>query len=188
MKPATHRGSCQICGNVQKLPDGVLSKHGYTKQWGFFSGTCPGSGWRPFEVAFDRIQGAITDTRQAVARLEAEAAALRTAPVELPAATAPFHDYNGRLGGYVESTVTVYADAERSVRFVLPSGRIEPGSRYSCFGPVEAAVVKLREQRCGRIARAVGQREQYIAWQEQRIREWAPAELQPVAAQEVTKK
>jgi len=46
---ATHKGTCQICGRLQKLPKGKLSKHGYRVQWGEFSGTCPGSEEQPFE-------------------------------------------------------------------------------------------------------------------------------------------
>ena len=39
---ATHDGECQLCGRMQKLPDGRLAKHGYTTRWGFFQGVCPG--------------------------------------------------------------------------------------------------------------------------------------------------
>lgn len=63
---ATHSGHCQICGAEQKLPVGVLAKHGYTTKWGFFSGTCAGSGYQPFEQATDRILAAIERTEQAV--------------------------------------------------------------------------------------------------------------------------
>ena len=52
---ATHEGSCQICGRQQKLPGNVLSKHGYTTRWGFFSGVCPGASYEPFEVSCDLI-------------------------------------------------------------------------------------------------------------------------------------
>lgn len=40
---ATHSGECQCCGRKQKLPKGRLSNHGYTVEWGFFSGTCFGA-------------------------------------------------------------------------------------------------------------------------------------------------
>lgn len=51
-----HKGTCQICGRSQKLPGGVLSKHGYTTRWGFFEKVCPGSGHLPFEVSADMIE------------------------------------------------------------------------------------------------------------------------------------
>lgn len=46
---ATHVGTCQICGCVQKLPGGVLARHGYTLEYGFQNGTCSGSQNLPFE-------------------------------------------------------------------------------------------------------------------------------------------
>src|SRR6185369_7276388 len=90
MDKATHSGSCQICGRVQKLPGDVLSKHGYTTRWGFFSGTCPGSGYRPFEVAFDRIQLSIDNVKAQIAGIEREIVAMNAAPVEN---VAPFQAY-----------------------------------------------------------------------------------------------
>jgi len=46
---ATHYGTCQICNNKQKAPDGLLSKHGYTVDYGFFNGVCHGAEHLPFE-------------------------------------------------------------------------------------------------------------------------------------------
>lgn len=49
MSKATHRGTCQVCSRVQKLPNGVLAKHGYQVLGGFFEGVCFGSGHLPLE-------------------------------------------------------------------------------------------------------------------------------------------
>lgn len=50
---ATHKGNCQVCNKLHKLPDGVLSAHGYTVEsrgfGGWFSGTCHGSHNLPFQ-------------------------------------------------------------------------------------------------------------------------------------------
>ena len=46
---ATHYGTCQICGRKQKAPDGLVAKHGYTVDGGYFNGTCFGSDEKPFE-------------------------------------------------------------------------------------------------------------------------------------------
>lgn len=46
---ATHRGTCQVCSRVQKLPDGKLAKHGYQVLGGFFEGVCFGSHNLPLE-------------------------------------------------------------------------------------------------------------------------------------------
>lgn len=59
---STHRGTCQACGSIQKLPSNVLSTHGYSVECSMFTGICCGSGWRPFEVATDLIERTIHDT------------------------------------------------------------------------------------------------------------------------------
>jgi hypothetical protein len=47
----THRGTCQSCGSVQASANSnsLIAKHGYTVNWGYFNGTCQGSGHRPAE-------------------------------------------------------------------------------------------------------------------------------------------
>jgi hypothetical protein len=56
---STHQGHCQVCGRPQMLPGGKLSKHGYTKRWGFFSGVCSGADHLPFEQDISLIEGMI---------------------------------------------------------------------------------------------------------------------------------
>jgi hypothetical protein len=47
----THRGSCQACGRVQAhQANGLIAKHGYTVDWGFFNGICAGADRKPLEV------------------------------------------------------------------------------------------------------------------------------------------
>ena len=48
-KKATHYGTCQLCGSLQKLPGGVLATHGYQIEWHQFHGICRGTGFAPFE-------------------------------------------------------------------------------------------------------------------------------------------
>jgi len=46
----THKGTCQICGRTQAVKkDGTIAKHGYTVEYGFFDGTCAGSGQKPLQ-------------------------------------------------------------------------------------------------------------------------------------------
>lgn len=54
MKKATHNGTCQVCGALQALPDGKLSKHGYDVEFHYFRGVCPGAAFMPLEQ--DRTQ------------------------------------------------------------------------------------------------------------------------------------
>jgi len=48
----THRGHCQACGRVQAVDtaNNLLSKHGYTVDFGYFDGVCTGSDRQPLEV------------------------------------------------------------------------------------------------------------------------------------------
>jgi hypothetical protein len=71
---ATHSGSCQCCGAQQKLPGDILSKHGYTVEYGWFSGVCKGSGHKPFEVSCELIERFILMAEEHKAHLEIEKA------------------------------------------------------------------------------------------------------------------
>lgn len=79
---AMNKGTCQCCGAVQKLPAGILAKHGYTTRWGFFEGVCRGSGSQPFEKSTDLIEAFIRWAQGKVADLEAFKAELLTPPAE----------------------------------------------------------------------------------------------------------
>lgn len=50
---ATHYGTCQLCGSLQKLPNGVLANHGYQVEWNEYVGICRGSHHAPFELSKD---------------------------------------------------------------------------------------------------------------------------------------
>jgi hypothetical protein len=64
----THRGHCQLCGRVQAIDvkTGLVAKHGYTVERGYFSGQCPGSDVMNLHVARD-----LADKHIATARREA---------------------------------------------------------------------------------------------------------------------
>lgn len=179
---ATHRGTCQVCGRLQKLPQGVLSQHGYTKKWGFFQGTCPGAHYRPFEIAFDRVQDSIDRTNAQIQNLYSLVTTLK-GPID--SNEAPFHKYDKWLGGYTESIVIV----SRENGVIKLTEKNHPtdkpatfwwGNTYGCFGTVEEAIRKLRDQRITRIENDIKRRDEYVKWQERRVREWKPETLTPV--------
>lgn len=60
---STHTGTCQACGRRQAVHvnTGLIAKHGYTTEYGFFNGTCGGSDKLPLEL----------DTKVNVATVEA---------------------------------------------------------------------------------------------------------------------
>src|SRR5579863_2290904 len=82
MQAATHYGTCQACGSQQKLPAGVLAKHGYTTKWGFFEGTCRGSGERPFEKDYSLIEKFIGYAQTRLASNQEFLAGLKARPTE----------------------------------------------------------------------------------------------------------
>jgi hypothetical protein len=48
----THTGTCQACGRRQAIHiyGGMIAKHGYTTDYGFFNGVCGGSDHLPLEL------------------------------------------------------------------------------------------------------------------------------------------
>jgi hypothetical protein len=63
-KTHTHRGTCQACGAVQAvMVKGLLAKHGYTVEWGFFNGVCTGADRLPLEVNKDLAMATISHLR-----------------------------------------------------------------------------------------------------------------------------
>lgn len=49
---STHTGICQACGRRQAVHvnSGLIAKHGYTTEYGYFNGTCGGSDKLPLEL------------------------------------------------------------------------------------------------------------------------------------------
>lgn len=56
MNKSKYIGTCQLCQSSQKLPGGRVATHGYTVEWGFFLGTCRGSGELPLNESFALLQ------------------------------------------------------------------------------------------------------------------------------------
>ena len=62
MSKATNNGTCQVCGRIQAaIGDATMAKHGYTVQWGFFSGTCAGSDRAPIEHSHNYTDRTISE-------------------------------------------------------------------------------------------------------------------------------
>lgn len=194
MKPATHYGTCQVCGRRQLLPGGKLSKHGYTKQWGFFNGTCWGADHLPFEQDISLIERAIAmaeDTAQRQ-RTYAAARAVATDPNDVEC-----HIYlpgRGRFrGGYewlrgrLEMRPSTYTRPDGTVLMELwfvGEHRGEPveheEQHYGIYDNVLATVVaQCNAKEAARVIGYAEQHEQYAAWQYDRIKNWKPMPLEP---------
>lgn len=76
----THVGHCQSCGatHAVELRNECIAKHGYTVDWGYFAGTCSGSGVYPLEVARDYCNTVIDSCTHAALSHDESCLLLRT--------------------------------------------------------------------------------------------------------------
>jgi hypothetical protein len=192
---ATHSGSCQACGAQQKLPGGVLAKHGYTTKWGFFSGTCQGSGYKAFEVSCDLIERFIEIVQQK-----------RAAAIEFrDSLLAPATEAKGwmrlyRTGNYVTPSGYYWAECEMEMkaeavgapvaRFLNPENNRWEGLYQRSISPAWDAdrndiltwVAVCNKRRAAAMDEDIAKMDEYIAWQTNRVATWKPGALTPVGA------
>lgn len=83
---STHTGICQACGRRQAVhvKSGLIAKHGYTTEYGFFNGTCGGSDELPLELDTKVNIKIVAATYHWAAEQEAKAnGEITTVPVEV---------------------------------------------------------------------------------------------------------
>jgi hypothetical protein len=103
---ATHNGHCQICGRQQALPNGRLSKHGYTVDWGYFNGVCTGANHAPLEESRELTDNVIVSLREYADEQERRAEDCAD-PDRLETCTIKIRDgYRGRRAVYKMVTMT----------------------------------------------------------------------------------
>lgn len=200
-RSATHRGTCQICGSFQLLPEGVLSKHGYTVKWGFFQGVCPGSGRLPFEQSTDAIEAQITAVKAQIEYTKAEIAKIEELedPVNDGSNVWAQVYVNGYLwvksklvdllikdyGTFKSASCSfivlkpIYGD--RDQLHVKPTQIEDYNNGLRLHTLPEWARVQNRKYAEAVLKRSNSQREQWLSWQFDRLLKWAPAPLTPRA-------
>lgn len=99
MSKATHRGMCQVCSRIQKLPNGVLAKHGYQVLGGFFEGVCFGSNHLPLEQDKTLVEKSIVWATERWIETAAMARVWAQPAVE-PKIWYHVYRHLGRLSGY----------------------------------------------------------------------------------------
>lgn len=188
MSKATHDGSCQICGSVQRLPSGKLAKHGYTTQWGFFSGVCPGSGSLPFEQSKGLIDAAIARAQADAAKLTAEAIEWRNGKqlddnkawrsVWIPATGM---QRGGYQWGHVVVKATPFTSEVTGETRLTFSFQKEGDKReqplYMHSGTLDQTRTDLNKGYAAHLDKRAAELQDYAKWQQARIANWAPAEL-----------
>ena len=195
----THRGTCQICGSVQAVNNktGLLANHGYTTQWGFFSGTCKGSYNLPFEVSKGMIDEAVRNALENADLEDDKAAELRDrtgiegfwtyyvpakyqygrkVPSKHITVPATFiyeqvtEDYKAIRAQYKMVGSDVVITTERGNTPLYGINTIEEAAKYTC------------ERKAKTHDKQAAQLREYASWMKTRIRNWSPTNLIEVAA------
>lgn len=76
MTKSAHTAHCQACGRIQAvhIKTGMIAKHGYTTDYGFFNGTCGGSDHLPLQIDTAINVGTVKAMNDFAAKQEAIAA------------------------------------------------------------------------------------------------------------------
>lgn len=119
--------TCQICGRAVLAKTGLIAHHGYKRPGnGWQTSSCYGARYRPYEVARDAIEGAISQCEGFIARTETTIAAMQAnPPVELTEV---------RKSGWKTNTTTL-ARPEGFNPSAPSPGSYRPGSadHYACL-------------------------------------------------------
>lgn len=192
---ATHYGHCQVCGRRQKLPKGRLSKHGYTVQWNMFQGTCFGAHELPFEQDISLIEQAIKRAELSIKHIQENIIDIKNDTTTIYINN--YYGYrshpNGK-GGYIYETYKVTdlvkdESNERLVRYhaipQLTPNETRLNNMNEAFvvfedGSVDNKVHEINERYIGTLVKRIASFQQYIEWQQDRIKDWKPSELEPV--------
>lgn len=180
------------------LPGGVLSKHGYTVKWGFFSGVCAGAHQLPFEISKDAIAGVITSVEAQIKLVSAEIAELENLDSEINGKeTAWLHVY-GTYTGYIWKTAKVvefegrnlYADEPAHAPVMVyyaktlvegePEAKpkkLETYDQSFNLSSVRHHVHYLNCKYAKHLRQQNSSRRDWVTWQQGRLANWAPKPL-----------
>lgn len=191
MAKATHKGECQICGSQQKLPNGELSKHGYTTRFGFFEGVCAGAHNLPFEVSKDKIQGVVDSVAARIPLVRAEIVELETTDEYVWLRVYANHTYTWtkvekdeveitggvhKNGGHIWFTVKYIYKDRNSFSGKMVTKEMDVGG-HGYPKTLEEAFIGSNAYYIKHLQGKIAQMEQYITWQNERMMNWAPKEL-----------
>lgn len=203
MAKATHTGTCQICGCNQKLPNGQLSKHGYTTQWGFFSGVCSGAHALPFEQSTGLIEEKIQFVKKAILALKAERIDLLEMTdgvmvvleytcsrrgarshrwAKAPAATCTITGWSGSelSTSYTEEHTFGYGTETFECDYIY-TGRGYGDGDHLNRPSLEVLIKRANAHYVKTVTdNNISQMEDYIQWQEKRVAGWVEKPLTPV--------
>jgi hypothetical protein len=116
----THRAHCQLCTIVQAIDvaTGIIAKHGYTVDHGYFSGTCPGSDLQNLHVDRTHADASIKRARADAEETDELVAKLRSGSIH------PAKAWSGQYH-QVPAPRRGNPDATRSERTMVPFGEAD---------------------------------------------------------------
>lgn len=187
MSKATHKGECQLCGRIQRLPKSKLSLHGYTVQWQMFEGTCLGSRELPYEQSCDLIVNQIPS-------IQAKIAAMKLYKNQLLESS----NQEAYTRVYLRSTrsyhwkkvklIEVQKQNEHSgwkwteIHALYNDGDRQVSEKEESYGEtlLECAARLNKAYAEGQLTKNIIQLEQYLDWCENRVNKWELKELQKI--------
>jgi hypothetical protein len=192
MAKATDFGTCQLCGHKHKLPNGKVAKHGYTvKHYGFFVGTCQGSGHQPYELSCDLLKEHVTLQNEAIDRLQKkydEEFPIITNPYTIMTVNLTFKQ-KGRYGSMertarpVRATPVLIQTPGYSYYQMTPVNNADLDSLVTSYSDRNADPVVLlnyyQDKHRNEVASNIASRRMWIVWAKDRIQKWS---LQPLSA------
>lgn len=124
------RGHCQVCGNEQAVPNGRMSKHGYTIKNGWFNGVCQGEYHAPIEVSREHTDGVIIQIKLDCVQIQNRINGLRDGSIK----PETFQVWNYRTGKYEAKPASelgeyAYRDALKNLIHSLEM-RIRAGEQH----------------------------------------------------------
>lgn len=205
MAKATHSGHCQVCGCSQKLPNGVMSKHGYTVEYGWFNGVCPGAGQLPYEQSCEMVKRSIVMATEHKDRLAKEADELLAGKLaegtkawknvyigsrfcryrwEEVTLIGERHEYEYDPRNLDERVADVPCVMQKRVYFTFSYVAFDGKTHKECVGTnadsVDARRLVMNADYARYLQGVVKSQEGYIATQQRRVNEWKLADLTPV--------
>ena len=189
---ATHIGECQVCGSFQKLPGGLMAKHGYTTRFNFFEGTCHGSDHLPYELSCDRIQAAADHAKTQAGKLTAEAKKWRGADTGNTAwvqhTPKPSFALKNPQSHWIQAELSQEdVRGQRHTKYTHgPDVRTVPHNNtvsidYSHPKKSLPDIVKEQNNKyADHLSGVAKQHSDYLGYAAQRIKDWKPKPLRPI--------
>lgn len=185
MAKATHSGNCQVCMNNQKLPNGELSKHGYTTKWGFFAGTCDGSHNLPYEKSCELVKRSIVTMHKKIVELQDDIAQINALPDNIgyiyQYVKATTDQWKNRVPAHYRWNIGKFHKHEKydfSIQFTANDGTLENNDAGN--GTILEVKLYHTNRYIRGIENKIAQMNEYIQMQQKRVDDWVEKELTPV--------